>query len=202
MGSVSSCTSNCLVLCTQPINTIDCNCLCIPHLINMYKMLFQRGRHEAIPALPLTDTTSLTVPTMNTFTSPPIPLPYNDPIFRMTRGARQLAEEDETEPLREEGNRIESDKWGPVCYTSYDLKGNNVNGNSKMKDYCKGGEYYFGSSDDEDVCPTCLDEYTEDNPKIVMQCSHDFHLGCIYEWMERSEACPVCGKRMVFSESN
>lgn len=25
-------------------------------------------------------------------------------------------------------------------------------------------------------------------------CSHHFHLGCIYEWMERSESCPICGK--------
>jgi hypothetical protein len=28
----------------------------------------------------------------------------------------------------------------------------------------------------------------------MTKCSHHFHLGCIYEWMERSESCPVCGK--------
>lgn len=39
-------------------------------------------------------------------------------------------------------------------------------------------------------------EYTEENPKIVTNCSHHFHLGCIYEWMERSDNCPVCGKVM------
>eukprot|EP00252_Welwitschia_mirabilis_P015274 TRINITY_DN3355_c0_g1_i1.p1 TRINITY_DN3355_c0_g1~~TRINITY_DN3355_c0_g1_i1.p1 ORF type:complete len:169 (-),score=29.89 TRINITY_DN3355_c0_g1_i1:199-705(-) len=55
--------------------------------------------------------------------------------------------------------------------------------------------------EDEDVCPTCLDEYTTENPKISTQCGHHFHLGCIYEWMERSDNCPVCGKEMVFSES-
>lgn len=39
-----------------------------------------------------------------------------------------------------------------------------------------------------------LAEYTSENPKIVTKCSHHFHLGCIYEWMERSDNCPVCGK--------
>jgi hypothetical protein len=39
-----------------------------------------------------------------------------------------------------------------------------------------------------------LAEYTKENPKIITKCSHHFHLGCIYEWMERSDNCPVCGK--------
>lgn len=77
--------------------------------------------------------------------------------------------------------------------------------------------------EEDDVCPTCFHgktkniklykidlkdwlcgliqfilrletEYTEDNPKIVLQCGHIFHLACIYEWMERSQACPFCSK--------
>ncbi|KAJ7569611.1 hypothetical protein O6H91_01G085900 [Diphasiastrum complanatum] len=55
--------------------------------------------------------------------------------------------------------------------------------------------------DDEDVCPTCLDGYNEENPKITTGCGHHFHLSCIYEWMERSIHCPVCYKEMVFSET-
>jgi len=54
--------------------------------------------------------------------------------------------------------------------------------------------------DDEECCPTCLEEYTDDNPKIMTECNHHYHLGCIYEWMERSDRCPVCSKRMVFHE--
>lgn len=61
--------------------------------------------------------------------------------------------------------------------------------------------YVQSFSEDEDVCPTCLDDYTPENPKITMKCSHHFHLGCIYEWMERSDNCPICGKEMVFCES-
>ncbi|CAI9096427.1 OLC1v1032575C1 [Oldenlandia corymbosa var. corymbosa] len=63
-----------------------------------------------------------------------------------------------------------------------------------------GAEYLSPSSEDEDVCPTCLEEYTGENPKIVTHCSHHYHLSCIYEWMERSETCPVCGKLMEFDE--
>ena len=37
-------------------------------------------------------------------------------------------------------------------------------------------------------------EYTPENPRIMTKCFHHFHLGCIYEWKERSDSCPVCGK--------
>ncbi|KAL1568539.1 E3 ubiquitin-protein ligase RLIM-like [Salvia divinorum] len=58
----------------------------------------------------------------------------------------------------------------------------------------------FPSLDDRDECPTCLEEYTSENPKIIAKCNHHYHLSCIYEWMERSENCPVCGKLMLFDE--
>lgn len=63
-----------------------------------------------------------------------------------------------------------------------------------------GVENVYPSSEEEDVCPTCLEEYTPENPKIITQCQHNYHLACIYEWMERSYTCPVCMKIMVFSE--
>ncbi|KAH6761051.1 hypothetical protein C2S52_008266 [Perilla frutescens var. hirtella] len=53
--------------------------------------------------------------------------------------------------------------------------------------------------DEEDVCPTCLEEYDAENPKIITKCDHHFHLACILEWMERSDTCPVCDQEMVFS---
>ena len=39
-------------------------------------------------------------------------------------------------------------------------------------------------------------EYSSEDPKIILLCCHHFHLGCIYEWKERSDACPICGKVM------
>ena len=47
---------------------------------------------------------------------------------------------------------------------------------------------------EEDCCPTCLEEYTPDNPKIMTECGHHFHLACIYEWSERSNLCPMCSR--------
>ncbi|KAL1190756.1 E3 ubiquitin-protein ligase AIRP1 [Cardamine amara subsp. amara] len=52
-----------------------------------------------------------------------------------------------------------------------------------------------------DECPICLEEYDIENPKLLTKCGHDFHLACILEWMERSEACPVCDKELVLTES-
>mmetsp|Transcript_14662 Transcript_14662/g.31434 ORF Transcript_14662/g.31434 Transcript_14662/m.31434 type:complete len:307 (-) Transcript_14662:191-1111(-) len=66
------------------------------------------------------------------------------------------------------------------------------------------GKWKDGAYEDdaeEDCCPTCLEDYTDDNPRILTDCNHHFHLGCIYEWMERSNKCPVCSKEMHFAES-
>lgn len=49
-------------------------------------------------------------------------------------------------------------------------------------------------------CPTCLEEYDSENPKIVAACSHHFHLSCIYEWLERSKKCPICSRVLIFKE--
>ncbi|GER57516.1 RING/U-box superfamily protein, partial [Striga asiatica] len=53
--------------------------------------------------------------------------------------------------------------------------------------------------EEEDVCPTCLEEYDVENPKIITKCKHHFHLACILGWMERSDTCPVCDQEMIFS---
>jgi hypothetical protein len=47
--------------------------------------------------------------------------------------------------------------------------------------------------DDTNCCPTCFEEYQEDNPKITLACAHHFHLACIVEWNERGHSeCPTC----------
>ncbi|XP_009799995.1 putative E3 ubiquitin-protein ligase RHB1A [Nicotiana tabacum] len=56
------------------------------------------------------------------------------------------------------------------------------------------------SADEEDVCPTCLEEYDGDNPRIVAKCNHHFHLSCILEWMERSQTCPICNQDMIYED--
>ena len=54
--------------------------------------------------------------------------------------------------------------------------------------------------DDDGSCPTCLEPFDADNPRMQLACGHAFHLACCLEWEERcvgslgmSEAtCPVC----------
>ncbi|XP_051119584.1 E3 ubiquitin-protein ligase At3g02290-like isoform X1 [Andrographis paniculata] len=48
--------------------------------------------------------------------------------------------------------------------------------------------------DEEDVCPICLEEYDEQNPKNMTDCDHHYHLSCILQWKEKNNTCPVCGK--------
>eukprot|EP00877_Chromochloris_zofingiensis_P001105 jgi/Chrzof1/10996/Cz05g19290.t1 len=54
--------------------------------------------------------------------------------------------------------------------------------------------------EDDDCCPTCLEVYTQDNPKIFTRCGHHFHMQCIYEWLERKDTCPLCESKMVFED--
>lgn len=35
-------------------------------------------------------------------------------------------------------------------------------------------------------------EYERENPEFTTKCGHHYHLSCILEWMERSDACPIC----------
>ena len=39
-----------------------------------------------------------------------------------------------------------------------------------------------------------------ENPAITTRCNHQFHLACIYEWLERSQTCPICSQRLEFDE--
>lgn len=50
--------------------------------------------------------------------------------------------------------------------------------------------------DDEDFCPTCLEAYTDDDPKIFTRCGHAFHMQCIFAWLERKSTCPLCESPM------
>nr|POF12409.1 e3 ubiquitin-protein ligase [Quercus suber] len=75
------------------------------------------------------------------------------------------------------------------------------NSEISLKNREAGYIYDHALQEEEDVCPTCLEEYTPENPKIVTHCSHHYHLSCIYEWMERSETCPVCCQVLTFDET-
>ncbi|VVB14654.1 unnamed protein product [Arabis nemorensis] len=200
----------------------------VNNLLNLYISLFRRGETRSLPSSLQATTVSITSSTSydnfmsNTFHSTPRPLPYDaDPIYFRSRRDSLVSRRDkgsshsheEAEPLRSDSDldsesfSVEGSKWANKLITSgedfkeeYSISTRRIL-KSKTMAATASNESMYLLSDDEDVCPTCLEEYTSENPKIVTKCSHHFHLSCIYEWMERSENCPVCGKVMVFNET-
>ncbi|KAJ4959842.1 hypothetical protein NE237_019752 [Protea cynaroides] len=227
MGSVCCCLQvENFEECVDPNSSVYRNCIClrcfVQNFLNAYTTLFHRGEVHSIPssiqgATSLTSAPSIDNSLSDMYRSPPRPLPCDaDPrrlrlqrdglVSRREKGSSHLHEE--SEPLRvsdtdgDQESISVGDKW-----TESDCDGGPKERRSESslkqslaKVMGRVG-YVYSSAEDEDFCPTCLEEYTRENPKIVTKCSHHFHLGCIYEWMERSDSCPVCGKVMVFDET-
>ncbi|XP_027928261.1 E3 ubiquitin-protein ligase At3g02290-like [Vigna unguiculata] len=217
MGSVCSCFNvNDVEDYLNPNNHVYRNCTCVScfvqYFFTVYASIFRRGEVHAIPssiqgAASMTSTASLDNSLSDIYRSPPRPLPYDaDPRFfrsRREKGSSHLNEESDplrgdadadTESLNLGGKRNHTSEDGSKEYRKSTVRLSSAN-------LSTGAGVVYSSSEEEDVCPTCLEEYTEENPKIVTKCYHHYHLGCIYEWMERSENCPVCGKVMVFDET-
>lgn len=48
-------------------------------------------------------------------------------------------------------------------------------------------------TDEQENCAICQDHYTEGQAiRVLNQCQHAFHKGCIDPWFERNVHCPVC----------
>ncbi|XP_010260863.1 PREDICTED: E3 ubiquitin-protein ligase At3g02290 [Nelumbo nucifera] len=210
----------------NPNSSIYRNCICVrcfvQNILNAYTALFRRGEVHALPssiqeAASLTSPASLDSSLSDIYRSPPRPLPYDaDPrCFRSQRDGLVSRHEKGSSHLHEESEQLRrsdvhagletpaiADKWN---VSGYERVSKECSSESSVKHplvkLTSGTGYVYSSSEEEDVCPTCLEEYTPENPKIITHCSHHFHLGCIYEWMERSENCPVCGKVMEFDET-
>lgn len=80
----------------------------------------------------------------------------------------------------------------PKGYTHSAEKGDKKAGKTLTRDISLG--------DLDDACPTCLEAYTPENPRVMAKCGHHYHLPCIYEWLERSPTCPMCGRKMECEE--
>ncbi|KAG2403964.1 hypothetical protein LR48_Vigan03g000900 [Vigna angularis] len=207
----------------NPNSPVYRNCMCLScflqNVLTVYASIFRRGEAHAIPSslqgtASMTSTASLDNSLSDMYRSPPRPLPYDsDPrFFRSQRDGLVSRREKGSSHLNEESEPLRGDVDADSESLSLGGKWNDTSEDGS-KEYRKssvrlssaklttGAGVVYSSSEVEDVCPTCLEEYTEENPKILTKCSHHFHLGCIYEWMERSDNCPVCGKEMVFDET-
>ncbi|CAH9088792.1 unnamed protein product [Cuscuta epithymum] len=226
MGGICCCLRDGYEDFVTPNSSIYRNCICLryllQHFLYVYTSVFHREQRvissSTQVAASLSSAGSPDSSLVDMYRSPPRPLPYDaDPrYFRLQRDGLVSRREkgsshshEETEPLRR--NDIDDDddsmstgnKWDASCEQG--LKELNSKTSLKLSTSKTTGFAHLysssSSSEDEDACPTCLEEYTEENPKIILKCSHHFHLGCIYEWMERSDNCPVCGKEMAFDEA-
>lgn len=226
MGSICSCLSVAdFEDYANPHSHVYRNCVCggcfLQNLLAVYASIFRRGEMQPLPssiqgAASMTSTAALDNSLSDIYRSPPRPLPYDaDPrhfrsqhdglVSRREKGSSHLNEE--SEPLRgdldvDPESLNSSGKWNESTGKdgSKEYRSKSIVRLSSAK-LTTEPAFVYASSEEEDVCPTCLEEYTEENPKIMTKCSHHYHLGCIYEWMERSDTCPVCGKVMLFDET-
>ena len=191
-------------------NSLYVRCF-VEKFLLMYASLFHRGEYHASstqepasssPMVPLDNSLA------DVYRPPPRPLPYDvDPrYYRLQQREKGGHSHDEIEPLRtsvvDEGLELSSkkNKWNEFA-PQEESEDHYSKSSLKLSTAATGFAHIYASSEDEDVCPTCLDDYTNENPRIITKCSHHFHLGCIYEWMERSDSCPVCMKVMEFDET-
>jgi len=48
------------------------------------------------------------------------------------------------------------------------------------------------SSQLDDRCTICMDDYEVDQTLMTLRCFHIFHEGCIRTWLEENDKCPIC----------
>ncbi|CAL9083208.1 unnamed protein product [Musa textilis] len=209
-------------------NSIYRHCICLRYffhrLLDGYGATFQRLDGHSVPSqIQITTPSSLSTAAGNapdnsaceTYHVVPLPQPYDaDPRYsRLQREGLVSRREKSMNHTQEELHTLRRNGSSSAVETLGAIKKRNIAESEEgFKLTHPESEKYLSAKacdtsfvittpEDEDVCPTCLEEYTPENPKIVANCSHHFHLSCIYEWMERSDTCPVCGKEMEFCES-
>ncbi|XP_051136849.1 probable E3 ubiquitin-protein ligase RHB1A isoform X2 [Andrographis paniculata] len=135
--------------------------------------------------------TNLDTSSPDTYRPPPAPIPYDRCLGHQPTASGQHRANKSGEVLQPNDDPADKQDEG-------DAK-SKLNCELQESDNLKESTEPVALQDEEDTCPTCFEEYDEDNPKMVTKCDHHFHLACILEWMERSDTCPVCDQEMVFS---
>lgn len=138
----------------------------------------------------------LNTSTPDTFRPPPAPLPYD-----VVLGCPQSTD---SESVR---GTISQSSFGTLA-TCEDLEesdcktqANSLLMSPRKSEVSKLDEPVVSTTEEEDACPICLEEYDTENPKLITKCEHHFHLSCILEWMERSDTCPMCDQEVMFDHA-
>ncbi|CAA2954595.1 E3 ubiquitin- ligase RNF130-like [Olea europaea subsp. europaea] len=56
---------------------------------------------------------------------------------------------------------------------------------------------YKNDNDEFETCTVCLEEISAGSLVSTLTCSHVFHSSCIFEWLNRSENCPICRFELI-----
>ena len=60
----------------------------------------------------------------------------------------------------------------------------------KIKEYTFNNE--LESSDSDESCSICLENYKKNDTINILKCGHKYHEKCIDEWISTSDNCPLC----------
>ncbi|KAL4347485.1 hypothetical protein GQ457_17G022300 [Hibiscus cannabinus] len=145
--------------------------------------------------------TNLEVSVPDAYQPPPAPVPFDAAVGHpQTGSAAQGIHNSKRDEAVAASTRKTSIKFDDAKELNCKAQATTENESSKglEVELSKPVEPIVSTKEEEDCCPTCLEEYDAENPKIITKCEHHFHLACILEWMERSETCPVCDKEMIF----
>ncbi|CAA3014663.1 E3 ubiquitin- ligase At3g02290-like [Olea europaea subsp. europaea] len=181
MGSFCCCLRNEYDEFGNPNISIYRNCMCLQcflqNFLRMYTSLFHRGVEQVIPSSTQGTATlssaSLDNSLADMYRSPPRPLPYDaDPrYFRLQRDGLVSRREkgsthshEETEPLRRSEVDEDSEsftntkKWNKFeCEEGSEEYDPKSPVKLSMAKTTTGYAHIYTSSEDEDVCPTCLE---------------------------------------------
>ncbi|KAJ8748889.1 hypothetical protein K2173_013322 [Erythroxylum novogranatense] len=132
----------------------------------------------------------------DTFRSPPAPLPY-DLVPRCPQST-------DSETVQDTISCSSFETLATEDLAESDLKTHTSSllVSPRKSETSKPNDSVMSTTEEEDACPICLEEYDTENPKLITKCEHQFHLSCLLEWMERSETCPMCDQETLFDHTS
>ncbi|CAN0884437.1 Probable E3 ubiquitin-protein ligase RHB1A [Linum grandiflorum] len=163
---------------------------CPPSLEEHGSLISHGGAASAFTAGLLVEL-NLNTSTPDTFRPPPAPLPYDvvfgGPPSSDSESLRETMSRDSFETLEMDEDPVEPDRK---------IQGSSLPVSPHKSKVIRADEPVSLKTEEDDVCPICLEEYDSENPKLITKCEHHFHLPCILEWLERSDTCPICDQEI------
>ncbi|XVE73835.1 hypothetical protein DITRI_Ditri11bG0150600 [Diplodiscus trichospermus] len=132
----------------------------------------------------------------DTFRPPPAPLPYD-----VVLGCPQSTDSESFRETISGGSFETLPTYEDLEESDCKTQSSSLLLSPRKAEVSKITEPKESTTEEEEACPICLEEYDTENPKLITKCEHHFHLSCILEWMERSDTCPICDQEMIIDQT-